>query len=76
MQRIAHPPRSDWRDRLNSQGFTFHSIDEAGNDQSAATSKLLYWREDVAYRFNEARVEQAWRAFLVLQGEVKRHSSP
>jgi glutathionylspermidine synthase len=62
MQRIAHPPRSDWRDRLNSQGFTFHSIAEVGNDQSAATSKFLYWREDVAYRFNEGQVETLYEA--------------
>ena len=62
MQRIAHTPRPDWRDKLNSQGFTFHSIDEVGNDQSLTTSKFLYWREDVAYRFTEAQVETLYEA--------------
>lgn len=62
MERIRQIPRADWRDRLNQQGFTFHSIDENGEDQSATTDKFLYWREDVAYRFTETQIETLYAA--------------
>jgi glutathionylspermidine synthase len=66
MQRIAQPIRPDWRLRLVENGFHFHSIDENGEDQSGRTDKFLYWREDVAYRFTEAQVEQLYAATVEL----------
>jgi glutathionylspermidine synthase len=47
-------------------GFHFHSIDEHGQDQAAHTDKFLYWREDVAYRFTAAQVEQLYEATRTL----------
>ncbi len=64
--RLPQTPRPDWRQRLNEQGFHFHSIDELGVDQSASTDKFLYWREDVAYRFTEAQVETVYEATRAL----------
>jgi len=37
----------DWRQRLESQGFTFHTID--GHP---------YWREDVRYEFDAAQIDE------------------
>lgn len=62
MQRIAQVPRTGWRQRLDAQGFRFHSIDPDGNDVSATEPRFAYWREDVAYRFTEAQVEQLYEA--------------
>lgn len=79
MQRISQTPRQHWRERLNSQGFLYHSIDENGDDQAANTEKFLYWREDVAYCFTEAQVETLYEAtnelhamYLELAGELVR----
>lgn len=62
MQRIAQVPRSGWRQRLDDQGFHFHSIDPDGADVSAHEPRFAYWREDVAYRFTEAQIEQLYEA--------------
>ena len=62
MQRIAQVPRPEWRRRLDAQGFRFHSINPDGEDVSARESRFAYWREDVAYRFTEAQVEQLYEA--------------
>ncbi|OYU85829.1 MAG: glutathionylspermidine synthase, partial [Burkholderiales bacterium PBB5] len=62
MQRLPQVPRADWRDRLNAQGFRFHSINPEGEDVSATEPRFAYWREDVAYRFNEAQIEQLYAA--------------
>jgi len=62
MQRIAQVPRAHWRERLNEQGFRFHSIDPDGHDVSGHEPRFAYWREDVAYRFTEAQIEQLYAA--------------
>lgn len=68
MQRVAQVPRAHWRDRLNEQGFRFHSINPDGEDVSAHEPRFAYWREDVAYRFNERQVEQLYEASNELHG--------
>ncbi len=62
MERIPHKPRPDWRARLESVGFHFHSIDEHGVDQADRSDRFLYWREDVAYRFTGEQIEQLYAA--------------
>lgn len=60
MERVAQTPRADWRERLESQGFAFHSVDADGVPQD--DGRFHYWREDVAYRFTEAEIEAAYEA--------------
>ena len=62
MQRIPQLPRAHWRQRLDAQGFRFHSINPDGEDVSGHEPRFAYWREDVAYRFNEAQIEQLYAA--------------
>lgn len=89
MQRILQTPRADWRARLDAQGFRFHSISPEGEDVSATEPRFAYWREDVAYRFTEAQVEQVYEASqelhamcmaladrLVSRGELDRLDIP
>ncbi|MEL7941203.1 glutathionylspermidine synthase family protein [Pseudomonas delhiensis] len=45
MRRLAMEPRPDWRERCESVGFTFHSIDGR------------YWDESVAYEFTLEQIE-------------------
>lgn len=58
MQRLPQTPRSDWRRRLDAQGFRFHSINPEGEDVQASEPRFAYWREDVAYRFSAAQIDQ------------------
>ncbi|MBP6902959.1 MAG: glutathionylspermidine synthase family protein [Burkholderiaceae bacterium] len=58
MQRLPQLPRPDWRARLDAQGFHFHSIAPDGSDVSATEPRFAYWREDVAYRFTAAQIDQ------------------
>ncbi len=46
MRRVASTPRAGWQQRLESQGFAFHTIDGEP-----------YWREDVCYVFDEAQID-------------------
>jgi glutathionylspermidine synthase len=46
MRREARTPREGWQQRLESQGFNFHTIDGQP-----------YWREDVCYLFDSAQVD-------------------
>lgn len=46
MRREVSVPRADWRDRLESLGFTFHTIDGQP-----------YWREDVRYVFDAREID-------------------
>jgi len=46
MRRVTSTPRADWQQRLESQGFTFHTIDGQP-----------YWREDVRYEFDAAQID-------------------
>ena len=47
---------------MEAQGFHFHSINPEGEDVSATEPRFAYWREDVAYRFTEAQIEQLYAA--------------
>lgn len=47
MRRLTITPRADWRQRLESQGFSFHTIDGQP-----------YWREDVCYAFVAKQIDQ------------------
>lgn len=48
MQRLATPPRPDWRDHVERDlGFVFHTIDGAP-----------YWDETACYRFTAAQVDE------------------
>lgn len=40
MERVSVQPRSDWKSRVESQGFLFHSLDD------------VYWDETTAYKFD------------------------
>lgn len=46
MRREACTPRADWRTRLESLGFSFHTIDGQP-----------YWREDVRYVFDAREID-------------------
>ncbi|AIF48310.1 glutathionylspermidine synthase family protein [Dyella japonica] len=46
MRRIASTPRADGRQRLEAQGFRFHTIDGEP-----------YWREDVCYVFDADQID-------------------
>ena len=67
MQRVVQTPRRDWENRLERAGFGFHSIDENGQD-CKGSGVFQYWREDVAYRFNEAQVERLYEVVAELHG--------
>lgn len=45
MKRVASEPRTDWAERLDSQGLSFHSRDQ-------------YWNEAACYEFTLAEIEQ------------------
>jgi glutathionylspermidine synthase len=45
MQRLTLPPRLNWQQRLESHGFSFHSL---GNS--------VYWNESAAYQLSEREV--------------------
>lgn len=62
MKRISVKPRPNWANKLNSIGFDYHSIDDAGNDCSNTSDKFFYWREDVAYQFTEQEIERLYDA--------------
>lgn len=47
MKRHALPPRPDWREKAESIGFTFHTLDDTP-----------YWDESVAWSFTLAEVEE------------------
>ena len=47
MRRETAVPRADWRQRLESQGFSFHTIDGQP-----------YWREDVCYVYEADEVDE------------------
>lgn len=58
MIRLSQIPRKDWRMRLESLDFDFHSIDKNGNDVSSTfPDKFAYWREDVAYQFTLSQID-------------------
>lgn len=46
MQREASPPRTDWQQKLESIGFTYHHL----NGQP-------YWTEDARYRFRVSEID-------------------
>lgn len=46
MIRVSSPPRTDWRDRVESLGFDFHTIDNAP-----------YWDETAHWRFTAAEID-------------------
>jgi glutathionylspermidine synthase len=46
MKRELHAPRAAWREKMETLGFHFHSIDG------------VYWDERVAYRFGEDQIDQ------------------
>lgn len=45
MQRLPQVERPDWRQKMTSLGFGFHSIDG------------VYWKEHVAYRFSAQQID-------------------
>lgn len=45
MERIALTPRPDWREKMESIGFDFHTLDD------------VYWDESACYRFSAAEVD-------------------
>ena len=47
MERRSATPRRDWRERVESLGFDFHTIDGKP-----------YWDETICYRFTEEEVDQ------------------
>ncbi|WP_430390270.1 glutathionylspermidine synthase family protein [Dyella sp. 20L07] len=47
MRRETRIPRADWRDRLESLGFAFHTIDGKP-----------YWREDACYVFDAGEIDR------------------
>src|ERR1700761_8799679 len=47
MLRETSAPRPDWRDKCESVGFTFHTVDD-----------VPYWDESARYRFTLNQVEQ------------------
>jgi glutathionylspermidine synthase len=52
MERISIAPRADWQRIVESQGFHFHSLDEAN-----ATAQPSYWDESVCYRFASSEID-------------------
>jgi glutathionylspermidine synthase len=55
MERVAFTPRADWRARLESHGFHFHTIPAPGTDGT-------YWDERAAYQFSESQILTLERA--------------
>jgi glutathionylspermidine synthase len=55
MKRCACEPRSDWRERVESVGFTYHTHDEGP-----------YWDESAYYELTHKEVEQLERAGATL----------
>ncbi|QEM69935.1 glutathionylspermidine synthase family protein [Geobacter sp. FeAm09] len=46
MERVAIAPRADWRERVESVGMLYHTIDDE-----------LYWDESACYRFTSREVD-------------------
>lgn len=57
MQRHRIQPRDDWRTKVESLGFNYHTLDGA-----------TYWDESVCYEFNYRQVEIIEKATMELYG--------
>src|ERR1051325_6688185 len=55
MQRLASPPRPDWENRVEAQGFHFHSI-----------AREPYWDESAYYQFSRAEIDLVEKATYAL----------
>lgn len=55
MERLASPPRPDWRDKFERMGFSFHSLDG------------VYWNESACYRFATEEIDLLEGAAAELQ---------
>lgn len=53
MKRIINIPRHDWREKVESLGFSFHT-DLLDNEK--------YWHEEASYEFTEKEVDVLWDA--------------
>ncbi len=55
MERLASPPRADWKAQFERMGFSFHSLDGT------------YWNEAACYRFSADEIDQIEAAAVELQ---------
>ena len=55
MERLASPPRKDWKQKFERMGFSFHSLDGT------------YWNESACYRFSVAEIDEIEAAAAELQ---------
>lgn len=56
MERLTIPPRNDWRNKVESVGMNYHTID--GN---------IYWDESACYRFSSREIDELDSATAALQ---------
>jgi glutathionylspermidine synthase len=56
MERLSTKPRDDWRERVESVGMTYHTIDDE-----------LYWDESACYRFTRSEIDALDLATAELQ---------
>src|ERR1700686_5256550 len=56
MERLSIQPREGWRERVESGGMTYHTIDDE-----------LYWDESACYRFTRSEIDALDLATAELQ---------
>lgn len=61
MQRLTTSPRSHWQEKVEAQGFHFHTVEEDGQSSP-------YWDEGTYYRFSAHEVDLLETASYALNG--------
>jgi glutathionylspermidine synthase len=59
MERISSTPRIDWQQKVESQGFVFHTLEQE-------EANVPYWDESAYYRFSSREIDELERASYAL----------
>src|SRR5438876_117045 len=59
VERVSSTPRIDWQRKVESQGLTFHTVEQEDGD-------LPYWDESAYYRFSNREIDELERASYAL----------
>jgi glutathionylspermidine synthase len=59
VERLTTQPRPEWQRLVESQGLTFHSVDQEGKS-------IPYWDESAYYRFTSREIEELEKASYAL----------
>ena len=59
MERLSSTPRIDWQQKVERQGFIFHTLEQEGGN-------VPYWDESAYYRFSSREIDEIERASYAL----------